>query len=66
MSESIIEIMGSGYIGIFFVGLLAECDEDVALDIDARRDSEINLKDAQKSFWKFFSGKLFLGVGRQT
>ena len=40
--------MGSGYIGISFVGLLAECDEDVARDIDARRVNVINLKDAQK------------------
>ena len=66
MSKSIIEFMGSGYIGISFVGLLAECDEDVARDIDARRVNVINLKDAQKSFWKIFSGKLVLGVGGQT
>ncbi len=49
--------MGSGYIGISCVGLLAECDEDVARDIDARRVNVINLKDAQKKvlenfFWK--------------
>ena len=48
MSKSIIEFMGSGYIGISFVGLLAECDEDVARDIDARRVNVINLKNAQK------------------
>ena len=49
--------MGSGYIGISFVSLLAECDEDVAREIDARRVNVINLKDAQKKvlenfFWK--------------
>ena len=57
MSKSIIEFMGSGYMRISFVGLLAECDEDVARDIDARRVNVINLKDAQKKllenfFWK--------------
>ena len=49
--------MGSGYIRIPFNGLLAECDEDVALDIDAKRVNVINLKDAKKKrleicFWK--------------
>ena len=43
-----VEFMGSGYTGISFVGLLAECDEHVALDIDARRVNVIKLKDAQK------------------
>ena len=52
-----VEFMGSGYTGISFVGLLAECDEHVALDIDARRVNVIKLKDAQKRasgifFWK--------------
>lgn len=56
--------MGSGYIGIPFYGLLVECDEDVALDIDAKRVNVINIRDAQKkSFWRFFFGKLVLGVG---
>ena len=54
MSKSIIEFMGSGYIGISFVGLLAECDEDVARDIDARRVNVINLKDAQKKLLENF------------
>lgn len=43
MSKSIIEFMGFRYMGISFVGLLAECDEDVARDIDARRVNVINL-----------------------
>ena len=47
--------MGSGYIRISFVGLLAECNEDVARHIDARRVNVINLKDAQKkAFGNFF------------
>ena len=50
MSKSTIEVMGSGYIRISFVGLLAECREDLALDIDAKRANVINLKDVQKSF----------------
>ena len=66
MSESIIEVMSSGYIRISFVGLLAECDEDLALDIDAKRVNVINLRNAKKNFWKFFSGKLVLGVGGHT
>ena len=54
MSKSIIEVMGSGYIGISFVGLLAECNEGVARDIDARRVNVINLKRAKKASGKFF------------
>ena len=53
-------------IRIFFVGLLAECREDLALDIDAKRANVVNLKDVQKSFWKFLSGRLVLGVGGHT
>lgn len=48
--------MGSGYIGIPFYGLLVECDEDVALDIDAKRVNIINIRDAQKKA----SGNFFL------
>ena len=51
---------------MFFVGLLAERDEDVALDIDAKRVNEINLKDAQKKLSGYFSGKSVLGVGGYT
>ena len=43
MSKSIIEFMGFRYMGISFVGLLAECDEDVARAIDARRVNVITL-----------------------
>jgi UDP-N-acetyl-D-mannosaminuronate dehydrogenase len=56
ISKSIIEAMGSGYIGIPFYGLLVECDEDVALDIDAKRVNIINIRDAQKKA----SGNFFL------
>ena len=54
-SESIIEFMGSGYIGISFIGLLAECDEHIALDINVRRVNVINLKDAQKKLLENWS-----------
>ena len=43
MSKSIVGDMGSRYIGISFVGLLAECDDDVARVIDAMRVNVINL-----------------------
>ena len=66
MSKSIIEFMGSGYIGISLVGLMAECDEDLALDVDAKRVNVINLKDVQKKLLEIFSGKLVLGVGGHT
>ena len=58
MSKSIIEVMGSGYIRISFVGLLAECNEDVARHIDARRVNVINLKDAQKKLLEIFFWKI--------
>ena len=47
--------MGPGYIGISFVGLLAECGEDVARDIDTRRVNVTNLKDAQKKILENWS-----------
>ena len=50
MSKSIIKFIYSEYNGISFVGLLAECREDLALDIDAKRANVVNLKDVQKSF----------------
>jgi hypothetical protein len=46
--------MGSGYIRISFVSLLTECDDDVALDIDAKCVNVINLKDAQKKLLEIF------------
>ena len=58
MSESINEFMGPGYIGISFVGLLAECGEDVARDIDTRRVNVINLKDVQKKLLEIFFWKI--------
>ena len=57
--------MGSGYIGISLVGLLAECDEDVARDIDARRVNVINLM-TRKKLLENFSGKLVFGVDGQS
>ena len=58
MSKSIIEVMGSGYIRISFVGLLAECNEDEARHIAARRVNVINLKDAQKKLLEIFFWKI--------
>ena len=57
--------MGSGYIRISFVGLLAGCDEDVAPHIEARRVNVINFKDQKKTSGNFF-WKIFLGVGGHT
>ena len=65
MSKRIIEFMGSGYIGISFVGLLAECNEDVARHIDARRVNNQSQRRAKKAFGNF-SGKLVLGGGGHT
>ena len=50
--------MGSGYIGISFNGLLVEYDEDVALDIDAKRANVINLRDAKKKLLEIFFWKI--------
>ena len=58
MSKSIIEVMGSGYIRISFVGLLAECNEDVARHIGSRRVNVINFKDAQKKLLEIFFWKI--------
>ncbi len=50
--------MGSGYIGVSLVGLMVECDEDEALDVDAKRVNVISLKDVQKKLLEIFFWKI--------